>query len=76
MSVKVAVEPNGVTIETLEMLLHVLAHEIESQAYLQMAVRVADDPALKAFLIDMLGEEQLHEKQIRAKLRDKYRLDI
>ncbi len=76
MSVRVDAGHNGVTVETLEMLLHVLAHEIESQAYLQMAVRVADDPDLKAFLIDMLGQEQLHEKQIRGKLREKYRLDI
>ncbi len=67
---------NGVHIETLEMLLHALAHEIESQAYLQMAVRVADDPDLKAFLIDILGQEQLHETQLRNKLREKYCLDV
>lgn len=67
---------NGVSVETLEMLLHALAHEIESQAYLQMAVRVADDPELKAFLIDILGQEQLHEKQLRTKLREKYSLDM
>ncbi|MGE5619990.1 MAG: hypothetical protein ACM3US_12110 [Sphingomonadaceae bacterium] len=69
-------EHNGVRIETLEMLLHALAHEIESQAYLQMAVRVADDADLKAFLIDILGQEQLHETRLRAKLREKYCLDI
>lgn len=67
---------NGVDIETLEMLLHALAHEIESQAYLQMAVRVVDDPSLKAFLIELLGQEQLHETQLRAKLRERYSLDI
>ncbi len=67
---------NGVNVETLEMLLHALAHEIESQAYLQMAVRVADDPQLKAFLIDLLGQEQLHETQLRARLREKYSLDV
>lgn len=67
---------NGVNIETLEMLLHALAHEIESQAYLQMAVRVVDDPNLKAFLIELLGQEQLHETQLRAKLRERYSLDI
>lgn len=69
-------ERDGVSIETLEMLLHALAHEIESQAYLQMAVRVADDPSLKAFLIDLLGQEQLHETQLRAKLREKFSLEI
>ncbi len=67
---------NGVSVETLEMLLHALAHEIESQAYLQMAVRVVEDPDLQAFLINILGQEQLHETQLRAKLRDKYSLDI
>lgn len=76
MSSKSKEEQNGVKVETLEMLLHTLAHEIESQAYLQMAVRVADDPDLKAFLIDILGQEQLHETQLRAKLREKYCLDI
>ncbi len=67
---------NGVNVETLEMLLHTLSHEIESQAYLQMAVRVADDPELKAFLIDILGQEQLHETMLRSKLREKYSLDV
>ena len=67
---------NGVNIETLEMLLHTLSHEIESQAYLQMAVRVADDPDLKAFLIDILGQEQLHETMLRSKLREKFSLDV
>lgn len=69
-------ERSGVNFETLEMLLHALAHEIESQAYLQMAVRVADDPDLKALLIDILGQEQLHETQLRARLREKFSLDI
>jgi rubrerythrin len=67
---------NGINIETLEMLLHALSHEIESQAYLQMAVRVADDPTLKAFLIDILSQEQLHETKLRSKLREKYSLDV
>ncbi len=67
---------NGVNVETLEMLLHALAHEIESQAYLQVAVRVADDPDIKTFLITLLGQEQLHETQLRNKLREKYCLDI
>ena len=76
MSSKREEEHNGVKVETLEMLLHALAHEIESQAYLQMAVRVADDPDLKTFLIDILGQEQLHEIQLRNKLREKYSLDL
>ncbi len=67
---------NGLNMETLEMLLHTLSHEIESQAYLQMAVRVADDPELKAFLIDILGQEQIHETMLRSKLREKFSLDI
>lgn len=67
---------NSMKIETLEMLLHALAHEIESQAYLQMAVRVADEPDLKAFLIELLGQEQVHETQLRSKLREKYCLDV
>lgn len=67
---------NGINMETLEMLLHALAHEIESQAYLQMAVRVADDPDLKAFLINILAQEQLHETMLRGKLRERYQLDI
>ncbi len=67
---------NGVNIETLEMLLHALAHEIESQAYLQIAVRVAEDPDIKAFLINILGQEQLHETMLRSKLREKYHLDV
>ncbi len=70
------VERNGMNLETLEMLLHTLSHEIESQAYLQMAVRVADDPDLKAFLIELLGQEQLHETRLRSKLREKYALDL
>ena len=69
-------EHNEVQAEELEMLLHTLAHEIESQAYLQMAVRVVNDPDLKAFLVDILGQEQLHEVQLRARLREKYSLDI
>jgi len=69
-------ESNGVNIETLEILLHALAHEIESQAYLQVAVRVAKDHKLKAFLIDLLGQEQLHETQLRETLRERYSLEI
>ena len=67
---------NGVNVETLEMLLHALAHEIESQAYLQMAVRVVAEPDLKAFLINMLGQEQLHETQLRGVLKEKFLLDV
>ncbi|GEM_PF-5066601 len=67
---------NGTGIEALEMLLRALAHEIESQAYLQMAVRLVDDPSLKEFLVQLLGQEQLHETQLRARLRDRYSLDI
>lgn len=66
----------GVDVETLEMLLHTLAHEIESQAYLQMAVRVTGNPELKALLIEILGQEQLHETQLRTQLREKFSLDI
>ena len=76
MSIEKASGHNGVNIETLEMLLHTLSHEIESQAYLQMAVRVADDPDLKAFLIDILGQEQIHETMLRTKLREKFSLDV
>lgn len=67
---------NGFSVETLEMLLHALAHEIESQAYLQMAVRIVDDPDLKASLVSILGQEQLHETMLRTKIREKYQLDI
>jgi rubrerythrin len=63
-------------IATLEILLHALAHERESQAYLQMAVRVAEDAEMKAFLIGILGQEQLHETLLRNKLREKYNLDV
>lgn len=69
-------EHNGAGVGTLEMLLRALSHELESQAYLVMAVRVADDPELKALLIDILGQEQLHETRLRAKLREKYALDV
>lgn len=67
---------DGASIEALEMLLHALAHEIESQAYLQMAVRVVDDPSLKASLIEILGQEQLHETRLRSKLREKFSLEL
>lgn len=67
---------NGVDVATLEMLLHALSHQVESQAYLQLAVRAAEDPDVKAFLIDILGQEQLHETRIRRKLKEKYSLDI
>ena len=67
---------DGVSVEALEMLLHALAHEVESQAYLQMAVRAADDPELKALLISILGQEQLHETQLRSKLREMFFLDV
>ncbi len=67
---------NGTSVEALEMLLHALAHQIESQAYLQMAVRIVDDPGLKASLIEILGQEQLHETKLRAKLREKFSLEL
>lgn len=65
-----------VNVATLEVLLHALAHEMESQAYLQMAVRVTEDADIKAFLIGILSEEQLHETLLRNKLREKYRLEV
>lgn len=74
-----AVKENGYTginMQALEVLLHALAHQVESQAYLQVAVRVVDDPELKAILIDMLGQEQLHETRLRSKLREKYSLEV
>ena len=76
MSTETVLGSSGVHIETLEILLHALSHEIESQAYLQMAVRLADDPDLKAFLIDILAQEQLHETRLRSKLHEKYALDV
>ena len=66
----------GVDVQTLEVLLHTLSHEVESQAYLQIAVRVVEDPDVKAFLVDMLGQEQLHETRLRSKLREKFSLDV
>jgi hypothetical protein len=41
-----------------------------------MAVRVAEDAEMKAFLIGILGQEQLHETLLRNKLREKYNLDV
>lgn len=66
----------GVDVQTLKVLLHTLSHEVESQAYLQIAVRVVEDPDVKAFLIDMLGQEQLHEIRLRSKIREKYSLEV
>jgi hypothetical protein len=65
-----------VDIEGLKVLLHALSHEVESQAYLQMAIRAAEDPELKALLIEILGQEQIHETRLRSKLREKYALDV
>lgn len=75
-STETATDSSGVHIETLEILLHALSHEIESQDYLQMAVRLADDTDLKAVLIDILAQEQLHETRLRSKLHEKCALDV
>lgn len=65
-----------VDVQILEVLLRALSHEVESQAYLQVAVRVVEDPEVKAFLIDILGQEQLHETKLRSKLRERYSLEL
>ncbi len=65
-----------VDVQILEVLLRALSHEVESQAYLQVAVRVVEDPEVKAFLIDILGQEQLHETRLRSKLRERYSLEV
>ena len=67
---------SGMNVAGLKILLHALAHEVESQAYLQLAVRGCEDADLKAFLLTILGEEQLHETLLRSKLREKYQLDV
>ncbi|HEX9015635.1 MAG TPA: hypothetical protein VF960_06480 [Chloroflexota bacterium] len=76
MSISRDIEHTGSGMQAIEVLLHALSHEVESQAYLQMAVRVVDDPDLRAFLIDILGQEQVHEIRLRSKLRDLYSLDV
>ncbi len=76
MSISRDTERTGSSVQAIEVLLHALSHEVESQAYLQMAVRVVDDPELRALLIDILGQEQVHELRLRAKLREKYSLDV
>ena len=67
---------DAVDVQTLEVLLHALSHQVESQAYLQVAVRLVEDPDVRAILIDLLGQEQLHETRLRSKLRDKYSLEV
>lgn len=67
---------SGASISTLELLLRTLAHEMESQAYLQMAVRVAEDADMKAFLIGILAQEKLHETLLRNRLREKFNLEV
>jgi rubrerythrin len=76
MTLNVDARKNGASITTLELLLHVLAHEVESQAYLQMAIRAAEDADMKAFLIGILGQEQMHETLLRSKLREKFNLEV
>lgn len=76
MSISRDTEGTGSSVQAMEVLLHALSHEVESQAYLQMAVRVVEDPELRAFLIDILGQEQVHEIRLRAKLREMYSLDV
>jgi rubrerythrin len=76
MTLNVDARKNGASITTLELLLHVLAHEVESQAYLQMAIRAAEDADMKAFLIAILGQEQMHETLLRSKLREKFNLEV
>jgi rubrerythrin len=76
MTLNMDARKSGASIGTLELLLRALAHEVESQAYLQMAVRVAEDADMKAFLIGILGQEQLHETLLRNKLREKFNLEV
>jgi rubrerythrin len=76
MTLNVDARKNGASITTLELLLRALAHEVESQAYLQLAVRLTEDPDMKAFLIGILGQEQLHETLLRNKLREKFNLEV
>ena len=76
MSISRDTERTGSGVQAIEVLLHALSHEVESQAYLQMAIRVVEDPELRAFLIDILGQEQVHEIRLRSKLREKYSLDV
>ncbi len=69
-------EQSALNVETLEVLLHALSHQVESQAYLQMAVRTVEDPDMRALLIDILGQEQIHETRLRVRLRERYSLDV
>jgi hypothetical protein len=76
MTLNMDVRNNGASITTLELLLRALAHKVESQAYLQMTIRVAEDADMKAFLIGILGQEKLHETLLRTKLREKFNLEV